>query len=327
MIWLAALAVMVVWFVIESSRRSSHPVNGGLQPDIHLPHTAPFELYSNSFSHCSRKVRFALAELGIEHTHHHIDLIETGWYQTISPGYLRINRSGLVPTLVHDGHPVYESDDILKFAHTHSAVNLAPAEYEQEIDRWLAFCHISSAAPMQGMVHNAGPCIPGLTLPLFITSIRHIPLHRILTGLLFHSDRKRPTFFALAKLLGLKRTLKMAPIQKMLPPAREAMRRHLTTLNDALEKSPTTWLVGDTFSLADVTVGVMLLRLDETGWLAHFTEAAGLSALQSYYAAIQARPGWDVAITDHQHPIIVQASAELHTATRDPEIAQLLYGR
>ena len=62
---LTAIAiVLLVWFFIEKSRRESHPVSGGIDRTITLPHTDEVELYSNSFSHCSRKARMVLAELG-----------------------------------------------------------------------------------------------------------------------------------------------------------------------------------------------------------------------------------------------------------------------
>lgn len=326
MIWFAGIAVAALWYLIEARRRASHPITGGLQQDICLPYSEPFELYSNSFSHCSRKARLAMAELGIPYRHHAIDLIETGWYQTISPAYLRVNPSGLVPTLVHEGHPVYESDDILKYAESHADVDLRPVKHQRDIDRWLEFCTISSDQPMAGLQDKAGPCVPGLTLPMFIASVRYVPLTRILVGLLFHADRKRPMFFATAKVLGLKRTLKLKPVQQMLSPARAAMARHLLTLNQALNQSASPWLVGEEFSLADIAVGVLLLRLEECGWLQHYSAQGDLAALNAYYLALQSRPSWRQAIEDHRHPIVDRASRDLQQAMQDEATRHHLYG-
>ena len=102
--------------MILSPIRRSHPVSGGPHPERSVAYVDEFELYSNSFSHCSRKVRLALAELGLPVLHHAIDLVETGAYETISPAYLRVNPAGVVPTLVHRGCPIYEFDDILAYA-------------------------------------------------------------------------------------------------------------------------------------------------------------------------------------------------------------------
>ncbi|MFK7977573.1 MAG: glutathione S-transferase family protein [Halioglobus sp.] len=214
LVWfiLAALGALVLWFGIEKSRRRSHPVTGGIDRSITLPHRREFELYSNSFSHCSRKTRLAMEELGLDYQYHAIDLIETGWYQTISPEYLKINPSGLLPTLVHNGHPVHESDDILAYAQLavgRDAPKLVPedAGLQDQMNQWLDFCSISSGDPMGEMPSKAGACVPGLTLPLFVTAIPYIPLRKILIGFLFHPDKKRPAFFTASKLLGLKRMM------------------------------------------------------------------------------------------------------------------------
>jgi len=92
-----------------------------LHPDVLVPHEAAFEFHDNAFSHCSRKTRLQMAELGIPFVHKPIDLIETGSYQTLSPACLKVSPSGLIPTLVHNGHPVYESDDIMAYAVSQAA--------------------------------------------------------------------------------------------------------------------------------------------------------------------------------------------------------------
>ena len=53
---------------------------GGLHPEIQLPHRQEWELYHNSFSLCSKKLRVCMAELGLAYESHPIDLIETGSY-------------------------------------------------------------------------------------------------------------------------------------------------------------------------------------------------------------------------------------------------------
>src|SRR5208282_3688966 len=141
--------LLVAWVAIEYRRRRTHPVSGGLHEEITLPHTQEFELYGNPFSHCSRKTRIVFAELGIDYLHHDIDLIETGWYQTISPAYLKINPAGLVPCLVHHGHPIFESDEILAYAAAHagpSAPGLVPEAVQARSDMmwWIDYASLSS---------------------------------------------------------------------------------------------------------------------------------------------------------------------------------------
>jgi glutathione S-transferase len=328
---LGALAIaLTAWFLFEKSRRKTHPVKGSLHADITLPHTAEFELYGNAFSHCSRKTRLVMAELGIPYTHKPIDLIETGSYETLSSEYLKINPSGLIPTLVHNGHPVYESDDILTYAAAHArpgAPKLVPDDPEQRarMQTWIEFCNLSSADPTGDMEHRMGSCVPPLTLPLFLTAIRAIPLNRILVGLLFHPQKERPIFFTAGKLLGLKRMLAQKPLQQMMSRGQRHMPTHLARLDGALKESGGPWVLGNQFTLADITLACMLLRIDETGYLERFVRDGDLKAVHAYYDRLRARSSWQAAILNVTHPIIEQAVADLRqTRKADPSVERLL---
>ena len=308
-------------------------MQGGIDRSISLPHSEPLELYSNSFSHCSRKCRLVLAELGLTAKHHSIDLIETGWYQTISPAYLK-DQSIRVSFrhLVHNGHPVFESDDILAYAAKLAgpdAPSLIPdsPELQSRMQDWLDFCTISSADAMDGMEAKAGACIPGLTLPMFVSTIQYVPLRNILVGFLFHFDKKRPALFTASKLLGLRRMMTLKPLQKMMHQSRDHMRGHLQTLEEALARSDGDWVLGDQFSLADITLSCLLLRLEETGWLTWFEHTSNINRVTDYYRRLQARPAWTQAISDHAHPIVTRAKIDLSSAVAaDPSLGERIYG-
>ncbi|MEM6708867.1 MAG: glutathione S-transferase family protein [Pseudomonadota bacterium] len=322
----------LLWFLRERSRRRVHPVTGGIDRSTVLPHTGEVELYSTSFSHCSRKVRLALEELGISVSHHSIELIETGWYQTISPAYLKVNPSGLIPTLVHQGHPVFESDDILLYAQSiagTSAPVLTPEDPGQraQMQHWLDFCTISSADAMAGMALRAGACIPGLTLPMFVACIQQVPPRRILVGLLFHFDRKRPVLFVASKLLGLRRMLSSKPVRTLMHGSRDAMGKHLRNLNAELYGHGQPWILGERYSLADITLACLLLRLEETGWLRWFEQNESIPEVTQYYQRLKARPAWARAIVNHQSSVVARAENTLRDAVNaDPELAVRIYG-
>ena len=55
---------------------------------------------------CAAKVRFAMAEKGLEYTSHMVNLLAR---EHKTPEYLALNPNGVVPTLVDDGHVVYAS--------------------------------------------------------------------------------------------------------------------------------------------------------------------------------------------------------------------------
>ena len=70
------------------------------------------KLYHNDMSTCSQKVRFLLAEKGVEWEGVELDL-RGGDQQR--PDFLKINPKGLVPALDHDGNIVVESNIIIEY--------------------------------------------------------------------------------------------------------------------------------------------------------------------------------------------------------------------
>jgi glutathione S-transferase len=64
------------------------------------------ELYHSGLSTCSKQVRLCLAEKGLDYVSHYVEL----WrFENLSPAYLALNPHGVVPTLVHDGHAIFNS--------------------------------------------------------------------------------------------------------------------------------------------------------------------------------------------------------------------------
>ena len=70
------------------------------------------ELYNFQQSTCSQKVRFVLAEKGLEWVDKRLDS-RTG--EQLKPDYLKLNPNGLVPTLVHDGAVILDSSVIMEY--------------------------------------------------------------------------------------------------------------------------------------------------------------------------------------------------------------------
>src|SRR3546814_20090195 len=63
-------------------------------------------LYHAWASSASRKVRFCLAEKGLAYEGHALDLRK---FEHHTPEYRKLNPSGVVPALLHDGAPIIES--------------------------------------------------------------------------------------------------------------------------------------------------------------------------------------------------------------------------
>jgi len=69
-------------------------------------------LYHSGISNCSMRVRITLEEKGLKWQSHHFDILKK---EHLTPEYFGINPNGLVPTLVHDGVVIIESDDIIDY--------------------------------------------------------------------------------------------------------------------------------------------------------------------------------------------------------------------
>ncbi len=69
-------------------------------------------LYHSGISNCAMRVRMTLEEKNLSWASHHLDLLKK---EHITPEYFGINPNGVVPTLVHDGVVIIESDDIIDY--------------------------------------------------------------------------------------------------------------------------------------------------------------------------------------------------------------------
>ena len=94
-------------------------------------------LYHSGISNCSMRVRITLEEKGLKWQSHHFDILKK---EHLTPEYFGINPNGLVPTLVHDGVVIIESDDIIDYLdQTFPEPPLRPAD-EAELEQmyyWL----------------------------------------------------------------------------------------------------------------------------------------------------------------------------------------------
>ena len=320
-ICLVVPALMLIWFLWEKAHRRTYPVKPGLNDDITLPHEERFELYTNSLSLCSRKARICFAELGIPYKHHHIDLIETGSYENISRHFLRVNPASLVPVLVYNGHPVYESDEIIRFAAGHADTATAPlisedAEIQKIVDYWIYKASLTGDDPMKNMAMTAGSCIPPLTIPVFIAAMQHIPVNRVFEGLLFHRLKIRPIGFLFMKIMGL-RGLPHSRLRKMVSTGRDLMMKHLQELEEHLKKTEGAWIAGEQFTLADVSWMSHFERMEESCWLEEYVKDERLPNIAEYWQRLKERPSYRTAIVDFAHPIIEQAKADLIAAKEE----------
>lgn len=79
-------------------------------PDV--PNLKGLHLFHFVMSNCSQRVRLGLEEKGLAWTSHHLNLPAN---EHVTADYQRINPNGVLPTLVHDGQVILESNDILGY--------------------------------------------------------------------------------------------------------------------------------------------------------------------------------------------------------------------
>ncbi len=253
---------------------------------------------------------------------------ETGSYENISRHFLAVNPAALVPVLVHQGHPIYESHEIIRYAADHAPAGrpaLVPDDpaLEQEMQQWVDRASLEGDDPIAAAEESAGNAVPGLTVPLFAAMLPEIPVSRILEGLLFHRLRMRPLLFLAMKQTGLRgiaRNVRMAAVHRK---CARSMDAHLDALGAQLEKHGGPWILGDFFSLADVSWLVVLERIAEVDGEARFI--ARQPSVAAYWERLKSRPSYRTAITEHAHPSVTRGTARIRQAkTDDPALREIL---
>ena len=170
-------------FLRERALRQTNEVPHGFQAQISLPHQAQWTLYHNPFSLCSKKIRVCLTEYGVDYDSVVIDLIETGCYQNISREFLKVNPAATVPVLLHEGHPIYESHEQLRYVASMASDGdlLLPrdAEARQVMDEWVQKTSLLGDDPISSPEATAGNAAPGLTIPIFASMVTNLSLIHI----------------------------------------------------------------------------------------------------------------------------------------------------
>jgi len=300
----------------------------GYQAQIELPHEQEFELYHNALSLCSMKSRLCLAELDIPYKSHHIDLIETGCYENIRPAFKRVNPARTVPVLVHNGHPVYESHEQIRYAAGHAPSNTArlvpdDPQLREEMERWVDLASLIGD-PIKEPNRTAGNAVPGQTLPLFATMIEKIPYRNIFEGFLRHFDKRRPLMFTVMKLMGVKALVNVELLGATLAASRRHLHIHLDALEEQLVSSGGPWILGKQYTLADVSWLVIFERLRQADSIQVFCNSDVHSLCAQYWQRLTARPAYTAAILEHSHPLIDYGSRRIQEIKAGDEAMRVL---
>jgi hypothetical protein len=194
------------------------------------------------------------------------------------------------------------------------------------MEHWIDVSSVTED-PIRYPERSIGNAVPRLTLQIFAAMIEKVPYRNILQGLLFHFDTRRPVVFLTLKARGLERMHRLKPLIQALAVGRKHVNAHLDALETKLAESGGPWILGETFTLADVSWMVIFERLRQVD-NEHVFVADGLRpACTAYWERLKERPSYAEAILGCPHPLIehgIQRLKEVKAA--DPALRNALEG-
>jgi glutathione S-transferase len=228
-------------------------------------------LYHFDRSTAAQKVRLALAEKGLAWESRYVDP-GLDKRQQHDPQYLKLNPRGLVPTLIHDGRVIRESQVILEYLEDvfpHPPLRPADAHARARMRLWTKlideFLHVDS--------RTIGQCV---AMRFVIQEADPATIRRHYEAM---PDEVRRDNDRINNEKGVESPL--------LPGAIRRFKKVFYDIEDALADSP--WLAGGMFSLADISHVVYASRMKSFQLGGLLDE---LPRLNDWQARIQARPSW-----------------------------------
>ncbi len=235
------------------------------------------ELYHFDRSTAAQKVRLALAEKGLKWKGRYI---ETGFDKRDQhdPEYLKLNPRGVVPTLLHDGNVIRESNVILEYLEDAFPDHpLRPEDPVKRAEMRLWTRKIDDGVHVDS--RTVGQCIA-----MRFRSLEADP------AIVEKHYREMP------EIVRRKNDLinnELGVDSPLLPDAVGTFKTLFNEIDTALADGA--WLVGNMFSLADISMVVYVNRL------ASFQMAPlsdDLARLKDWNARIMARPTYVTAVTE-----------------------------
>lgn len=229
------------------------------------------ELYNSPFSTCSQKVRLCLAEKRVEWVDRRINFSTR---EHLTPEYLALNPNGVVPTLVDDGDAIIDSSVICEYLEevksTRPLMPDSPAD-RARVRAWMRYIEE----------------VPTVAI--------RVPSFNKLFSAQLSKVAQAGEFEAHAESLPLRKHfyLKMndgrfsdAEYEASLERLEQTIHRMDLALRDA------DWLVGHRFTLADLILIPLIVRMEDLG-LSFLWDK--VPTVPDWYARVQDRPSFAVA--------------------------------
>ncbi|NKB19302.1 MAG: glutathione S-transferase family protein [Alphaproteobacteria bacterium] len=266
-----------------------------------------FTLYHHGSSVCAAKVRFAMAEKGLEWDGVYIDILKGDQF---TPEYRKINPKSVVPTLVHDDLVIPESTVICEYLdHIEPDTSLHPT------DPWE---HAQVRYWTKSVDEELHPACGAIT---FACSHRHTIIGNM-------SKEELEEFLSSTPDQSVTvdwRAMKMMIVRQGFdaPGVKDKIKLNDTYLHKmeaALQDSD--WLVGNRFTIADIALTPYVKRLAMMS-LNGMWENGRLPNVDQWFGRIMGRPTFESAL-------LKWVPEELTNQLRDngakswPEVAEIL---
>jgi glutathione S-transferase len=233
------------------------------------------ELYNFSQSTCSLKVRICLAEKGLEWVDRRLVSKD---HDHLSDWYLKLNPNGVVPTLVHDGRPVFESSVIMQYLdEVFPEKSLTPDDpYERaKMRSWLTYVDL---------VPTPAGRFPSFQFGGLLIKFRSMSQEEFV-----EKTMARPMKSAFYKKMDKDKGFAGEELDNALRDIRATAAR----MDWMFDQNGGPWLMGERFTLADAAVAPLIDRLEDLG-LEHLWEEDH-PRVGEWLARIQQRPAYKEA--------------------------------
>jgi glutathione S-transferase len=273
-----------IWVVRDAGRtRPADPgLDAGAVSHRNEEQMDKLKLYHNDMSVCAAKVRMALAEKGLEWEGVHMNLRAGDAHK---PDYVKLNPGRVVPTLVHEGWPLIESNVICEYLdEVWPEPSLRPesARGRARMRLWMK--------QLDESVHAATGTVSACI------AFRFQHLKRDPAELKAWIENLEPT-----RRERTKHSIELGMDAPEFVPAVKRFLKLVADMDAALQDSH--WLAGDTFSLADLAYASYMARLIHLGLHGMVTERPKVA---DWRARLFARPSYKSGIEDWFNPSYIE---------------------
>ena len=230
-------------------------------------------LYHGLASTCSKKVRLALYEKGLEFESR---LVNLQAFEQHDPEYLKLNPNGVVPTLIHDGEAVIDSSVIMEYLdEVFPEIRLTPdgAMARAQMRAWLRFFE---------EVPTPAVRYPSFNLAL-INNFKNMS-----EAAFDAAAASRPVREDFYRRMG-QDGFSAAEMQTALDDIAKTVGRMETAL---AEGGP--WIMGGQYTLADIAVAPSIDRMEDLGYKGIWEDGAHPRVVD-WFARMKDRPAYATA--------------------------------